>query len=203
MPIDARTVTAMCVALSVLLPLQLALGAGEQSETFATKLDEIQRRAVEERDADAPLSGQRRTVVTGDELNLWLATEVEGRLAGLTDPVIALRPRGRVEGRAIVDFDALDQPVSPGGLDPLSLLRGTVPVAVTGVVHAEGGEGRFEFERATVAGFAVPEVLIQQLLNRYFTTADHPGVVRLNELFPLPAGIDQIVVDEGRAVIVQ
>ena len=199
----ARSVIALAAVITLLLPAGAGTVSREESDAFARKLEEIQVRGEEERGVALTPPIALRTVITADEFNSWLAFEMAGRLPGVIDPVVVLMAEGRVEGRASLDLETLRRPASAGAIDPLSLLRGQVPIVVTGVVLAEGGEGRFELERATIAGLVVPEALLQELLTRYSRTPERPDGVRLGEPFPLPAGIDRIVVGAGRAVVVQ
>jgi len=112
-------------------------------------------------------------------------------------------PDNRLTSRSTVDLEALRGPVEPDVFDPLTLLRGRVPVAITGSVASDAGEARFTVEEASVGGVPLPPALLQQLVTRYSRTPDRPEGVRLDEAFPLPAGIDRIVVGAGRAVVVQ
>ena len=200
----ARSVTALAAVIIVLLPAGAGTVSREESNAFVRKLEEIRARGEQERGVPPTTPIMLRTVVTADELNSWLAFEMaEGVMPGVIGPEVVLLAEGRVQGQATLDLETLRQPAAPGSIDPLSLLRGQVPIVVTGVVHTADGEGRFELERATVAGLVVPEALLQQLLTRYSRTPARPDGVRLGEPFPLPAGIDRIVVGEGRAVVVQ
>jgi len=49
----------------------------------------------------------------------------------------------------------------------------------------------------------VPKSLLQELVSYYSKTADKPGGVSIDEPFALPAGIRQIEVGQGQAVVVQ
>jgi hypothetical protein len=175
------------------------------SAVFAGKLDGIRARGVEEASADPAPTFARRTVIDEGELNAWLALEASPRLApsGIADAAVSLLPGNRVTSVATVDLETLRGPVEPNVFDPLSLLRGRVPVALTGQVASDAGEARFLVERAFVGGVPVPPTVLKQLVTRYSRSPERPDGFRLDEPFPLPAGIDRIVVGQGRAVVVQ
>jgi hypothetical protein len=196
-----RSVTV--VAILIVLYTLSAYGVSiEERQVFMGKLDEIRQNAERKQGSD-PAPAPVRTSVTEGELNSWLSFEGAALLPGLSDPVVSLLPDGRVLGMGTIDLETFVSSASPRRTDLLSLLRGQVPVEVSGNVVTAGGEGRFELERATIAGLEVPEVLLQDLLSRYTRTPEWPDGVRLGEPFPLPAGIDHIVVAQDRAVVFQ
>jgi len=177
----------------------------EASAVFAGKLDGIRARGVEEATASPAPAFARRTVIDEGELNAWLALEASPRLVptGIADPNVSLLSGNRVTSVATLDLETLRGPVEANVFDPLSLLRGRVPVALTGQVASDAGEARFLVEQATIGGVPVPVSVLQQLVTRYSRSPERPEGIRLDEPFPLPAGIDRIVVGQGRAVVVQ
>lgn len=171
----------------------------QQSDVFARKLSQI---------AQVPASGAdgtHRTAVTEAELNSWFTYAAPALLPrGVSQPQLTMIGDGRVAGRVTLDLDAIARPRASGGLfDPWSYLSGRVPVNVAGILRTQNGTGRFELEAGDVSGLAVPKVLLQQLVSAYSRTTNHPQGVKLDEPFGLPAGIRQIDVAQGRAVVVQ
>jgi hypothetical protein len=158
---------------------------------------------------DAPASktprAVRRTTVTERELNAYLASDAAPQLpAGVVDPSVNILGAGRVSGRAVVDLDAVrTSKPSTGLLDPRTLLRGHLPVTATGVLKTGGGEGRFELESATVGGIPIPKLFLQEIVSFYSKSPEKASGVSLDDPFVLPAGIREIQVQTGQAVVVQ
>jgi hypothetical protein len=76
-------------------------------------------------------------------------------------------------------------------------------VVVGGILHTRDGKARFEVESAEVSGIPVPVTVLQELVGYYSRTPDRPEGVRLDETFALPAGIRQVEIGKGQAVVVQ
>ncbi len=123
--------------------------------------------------------------------------------AGVVDPYVYILGNGRLTGRATVDLDAVRDSRSRGWLDPMRLLRGRLPVSATGILRTTDGVGRFELESANVSGLPIPKSLLQELVGYYTATPATPGGILLDAPFTLPAGIREIQVWAGQAVIVQ
>ena len=147
----------------------------------------------------------RRTSLSETELNSWFAYRARPLLpVGMTEPQITIIGDGKVSGNATVDLDAVARTKRTGSLiDPWSLLGGRLPVTVTGVLRTQNGEGRFELQQAAISGVPVPKTLLQELVSYYSRSAEDPGGVSLDEPFALPAGIRQIEVGQGQAVVIQ
>ena len=147
----------------------------------------------------------RRTTVTERELNAYLASDAAPELpAGVVEPSVNILGAGRLSGRAVVDLDAVRQSTpSTGLLDPRTLLRGRLPVTATGVLKTGSGEGRFELESATVGGIPIPKVFLQEIVSFYSKSPEKSSGVSLDEPFVLPAGIREIQLQTGQAVVVQ
>jgi hypothetical protein len=200
MSLPVRRLAVIALVLVALIPLEAATVSRQTADAFAVKLALIQRQG-----STAERAGALQTLVTEDELNSWLMYLSQPLLPdGLAQPEIALVGAGRLTGRAIVDLDtAVRPPSTAGGFDPLSLISGQVPITVTGVLHASDGMMRFEVETADVSGIQVPVVVLQELASYYLRLPDRPQGVQLDDVFALPAGIIQINVGQGQAVVVQ
>src|SRR5690606_3553512 len=133
----------------------------------------------------------RRTPLTETELNSWFAFHGPPLLPeGLTQPRITIVGGGKVLGTATVDLEAVGKRRGSGSaLDVWSYLGGRVPVTVTGILHTQNGQGRFDLEAADVSGVPLPKSLLQELVSYYSRTPDRPQGVRLDDAFELPAGI--------------
>jgi hypothetical protein len=193
--------TVMCFAVAVLAaqPSGSALTPVE-ADRFAQKLERLLR--------NAPAPGQRHQpssiVVTEQETNAFLRYRGQTVLpAGVVAPRVSALGDGRLQGWATVDLDAVRQSKERSWLDPMRLLSGQLPITAIGVLHAQGGSARFDLESASVSGIHVPKAVLQELVSYYTRGASHPEGVSLDEPFDLPAGIREITVQPGRAIIVQ
>ncbi len=188
------------LVLIALIPLEAATVSRQSAVTFAVKMALIQRQGTMTERA-----GALRTLVTEDELNSWFMFGAQPLLPnGLGQPQITIIGAGRLAGQAIVDLDVVARQRSTGGgFDPFSLISGKVPVTVTGILHTGGGMARFEVQTAEVSGIPVPVAVLQELVSYYFRTPEWPQGIRLDDAYGLPAGIQQIEVGQGQAVVVQ
>jgi hypothetical protein len=192
----------------VLLAFTSALGlqaadarlSRQHSDAFNAKIFQI---AANGHSNAAP--GARRTPISETELNSWFAFHGQPLVPqGIVEPAISMIGPGKVSGRAIVDLDVVAKKRASGGtLDPWSYIGGKVPVTVTGLLHTKDGVGRFQLETAEVSGVPVPKMVLQEVVAYYTRTEDHPRGVNMEDPFELPAGIRQIEVGAGQAVVVQ
>ena len=173
----------------------------QQADAFARKVAIISQQGA----LTARNPGARRTAVSETEVNSWFAYRARPLLpVGMSDPQLTIIGDGKVSGAATVDLDAVGKSKRTGSLiDPWSLLGGRLPVTVTGVLRTQNGQGRFELQQAAVSGVPIPKSLLQELVSYYSKTSDHPSGIDLDEPFALPAGIRQIEVGQGQAVVVQ
>jgi hypothetical protein len=148
----------------------------------------------------------RRTIVTEHEINSYLYYyALDGQLpTGVTDPSVGIAGGGRVTAHAVVDLDAVREDRAPGGVfDPMSYLGGRMPMTATGIVSVQDGVGRFAFESASAGTIPLPKLLLQYVLSYYSRTPDDPDGLSLDDAIEMPAGIQSIDVEQGRAIIVQ
>lgn len=192
----ARLLAALIVALA---PLQAADTSRPLADTFAKKI------AIINQHGEQPAAAARRTTVSESEINSWFAFRAQPLLpTGLTQPKVTIVGNGRLVGSATIDLEAIGRERGSGGaLDVWSYLGGRLPLTVTGLLHTERGEGRFELQSADLSGVPVPRTLLQELLSHYTRTAEKPQGLRLDDRFALPANIKQIEVGQGQAVVVQ
>ncbi len=187
----------------ILLPAALALQPGspltpDDGATLAPKLAEIT--------APAPTDGSRpRPVVLYErEVNAYFRFQAASSLPlGVTDPSLSLGDDGHVAAHASVDLSALSSSQPRGALDPLRYLSGVVPVAASGVLKTEHGEGLLEIDAATVGGISVPLSVLHELVRHYSRSETHPDGVDLSKPFVLPYGIVDVLVTGGQALIVR
>jgi hypothetical protein len=146
-----------------------------------------------------------RTTVSEREVNAYLAYETGDLLpAGVVSPTLSMLGAGRVSGRAVVDLDRVRLARKPTSLlDPVSYLRGKLPVEAVGTVTARNGVAAFQLESASVAGVPVPKIVLQQIVSFYSRSDEDPDGIGLDDQIALPSRIRDIHVERGRAVIVQ
>lgn len=198
------------IALSASLALILGVAAltaaaalsPQDADAFARKVAIISQQGTMK---TARTAVPRRTPVSESEVNSWFAYRARPLLpVGMTEPQITILGGGRVSGAATVDLDAVARTKRSGSLvDPWNLLGGRLPVTVSGLLHTQNGQGRFELQNASISGVPIPKSLLQELVSYYSRTDDHPQGVSLDEPFALPAGIRQIEVAQGQAIVIQ
>ena len=188
-----------CVALLWAAPRADQRASRDGAGAFKQKMAAIS--ALEAHPAQQP----RRTTVTENELNAYLASEAGSHLpVGVADPSVSILGPGRVLGRAVVDLDSVRKqknPTSP--LDPMSFLTGRVPVTAVGTLATGNGKGRFALESASVAGVPIPTSMLQEVVAFFSRTPENPAGISLDAPFSLPAGIREIQVERGQATVVQ
>jgi hypothetical protein len=198
-----RTAVVLAVLVGTLVPLQARTVSRQNAELFSKKVALIQERA-EQPGKSAP----QRTPLSEDEVNSWFlyrGDRWKGSMpAGVAQPKVTMVGEGRLQAEALVDLEAVGKRRSArGGLDPLSLIGGTVPVSVVGVLHTRDGMGRFEVESAQVSGIPVPATVLQELVGYYSRSDERPEGIRLDRTYRLPARIQRVELGRGQAVVVQ
>lgn len=151
----------------------------------------------------APAS--RRTAFTQGELNSYLVYRFGDVLpVGVTEPSVDIIGQGRLGGRAVVDLDVVRKTKSSGGwFDPTAYLTGKLPVTATGVLNTKDGTGQFQLESAYISGVPIPKTFLQEIVTYYTRNEQTPNGIRLDQVFDLPAKIQRIDVEPGRAVVLQ
>ena len=151
-----------------------------------------------------PTKQPRRTTVTENEVNAYLTYDALDQLpTGVVEPAITIVGPGRVEGRAVVDLDAVRKQKSRTVLDPMNLATGRLPVTATGILTTSNGVGRFQLESASLGPVPIPKVILQEIVSYYSRTPENPAGIDIDAPFALPARIREIQVEPGRAVVIQ
>ncbi len=164
-----------------------------------------QKVAIINAEAERPTRGGRRTTVTENEVNAYLAYDAGSQIpAGVVEPAIAILGAGRLSGRAVVDLDAVRKAKNATSFwDPMSYLSGRLPVTATGTLRTGNGSGQFLLETAAIAGVPIPKLVLQEIVSYYSRTAATPAGISLDDRFALPSAIREIQVERGQAIIVQ
>ncbi len=146
-----------------------------------------------------------QTAITETELNSYLRYELGDRIPpGVKDPWVTILDGDRLAGKATVDLARVAQSRKSGGmLDPFSYMTGALPVAVNGVLRTRNGVGTFELESASISGVPVPAWMLQEIVGYYSKSEASPQGVSLEKPFVLPAGIREIQLARGQAIVVQ
>jgi hypothetical protein len=189
-----------------------------ESESFVRKMSVIERNGtVAPAGAASPAStartrpsptvppGQRLTPITERELNAYFRYDMRDYFpAGVTEPLLRIVGDGRVIAYAVVDLDTVrDAQTDSGWLNPMRFLSGRLPVTASGVVEAQHGTARFLLDSVEVSGVPVPKSLLQQVVSFYSRTTENPQGLSLDDAIDLPAGIREIRVQPGQAIVVQ
>ena len=176
----------------------------QSADVFADKIA-----AIRDLGEQGGRAGAQRTPLTEDEVNSWFLYRKDRWQSvlptGVAQPQVTIIGQGQVGAQALVDLDAVAKRRGRrgGAFDPLTLIGGTVPVNVTGLLHTQAGKARFEVQSAEISGIPVPVTVLQELVGYYSRTPERPEGVRLDETFTLPSGIRQVEIGRGQAVVVQ
>jgi len=160
---------------------------------------------IAEQGGAAPSERRLRTTLTEQEVNAYLAHDGQEFLpAGVVSPGVTILGTGRLSGRAIVDLDQIREDRKPTSLlDPMSYLRGRLPVTATGGLRTSNGVATFQFESADVGGVPIPKLLLQQMVGYYSRSPTRPSGFSLDDPVPLPARIREIQLQRGQAIVIQ
>jgi hypothetical protein len=192
-------VSSVCAALFVAAPRADQGAARRDADVLKQKFATIAEQGAR------PTQRPQRTAMTESELNAYLMYEVAPQLpGGVVEPSVAMLGAGRVSGRAVVDLDAVRKQKNPTSLfDPMSYLRGRMPVTAVGTLTTGNGAGRFDLESASLGGVAIPKRVLQEIVAYYSRTPENPSGINLDDSFTLPAAILEIQIERGQAVVVQ
>jgi hypothetical protein len=146
-----------------------------------------------------------RTAISEAELNSYLRYELGDRIpAGVKDPWVSILDENRVTGRAVVDLSQVAQSKKSGAmLDPWNLVGGSLPLEVDGVLRTKNGIGTFGVQSVSLSGVPVPSWMLQEIVSYYSKSSTTPQGVAIDKPFELPAGIREIQLARGQAIVVQ
>jgi hypothetical protein len=194
------------VALATLTCASLAAGVFAAADPVTrrdaarlqAKLDKITKNGLAKRAAG-------RTAISEAELNSYLRYELGDRIPpGVKDPWVTILDENRVSGRAVVDLTQLAESKRSGAmLDPWNLVGGSLPIAVDGVLRTKNGIGTFGVQSVALSGITVPNWMLQEIVSYYSKSSATPQGVSIDKPFELPAGIREIQLAKGQAIVVQ
>jgi hypothetical protein len=176
-----------------------------EADSMEQKLSQILGNAAQPAVRAPGVAVPRRTSFTEREVNAYLRFNGKEQVpVGIINPVITIADAGQIDGRAIVDLDAVRTSKDRGLLDPgRYLLTGRVEVHIVGTLRAERGQGSFDLASATLGGVPLPKSLLQELVSYYSKTPDTPDGVSLDKPFELPVSIQAVETRRGGATVVQ
>ena len=148
---------------------------------------------------------KRRTVITENELAAYFLFDASKDLpVGLVNPSIKVLGPNRLSGSVVADLDAVRKASPPKSLlDPKNLLLGRVPLSAIAVFTSKDGMGKFALESAKLGNLPLPKLLLDEIASYYTRSESRPNGYTTEDPWPLPAGIREIHITPGQAVIVQ
>ena len=204
MKLRTSRLVALCILIGMSASAAVSAGVDPVTRRDAArlqgKIDKINKNIAGRRTA-LPL----RTPVTEAELNSYLQYELGDKLpTGLKDPWVSILEDSHVSGRATVDLAQVAKAhKSTGMMDPYNYLTGSVPVTANGVLKSRNGMATFALESASISGVPVPVWMLQEIVSSYSKSPESPQGIALDKPFPLPAGIREIQLAPGQAVVIQ
>jgi len=170
--------------------------SGEVSEKAAKslqqKIDAIQ--AAENNPKHKP--GSTRVEVSEVELESYLLYSLKEDIPAQVDSADVQLAQDTVALDTQITFssNATGNPVFD------ALVGGTHNLFVKGKLVAREHRGKFDLLEVRVDGIPVPNVLIQSLMKRY-VQPKYPDV-DLNEPFDMPWGIQELKLEQGKAIVI-
>jgi len=204
MKVRTARLVALCMLIGALGAAAVSAGVDPVSRRDAArlqaKIDKINKNVAGRRPA-APL----RTAVTEAELNSYLQYELGDKMpTGVKNPWVTILGDNRVSGRATVDLAQVAKAhKSTGMMDPYNYLTGSVPIAADGILKSQNGVATFALQSASISGVPVPIWMLQEIVSSYSKSPESPQGIALDKPFALPAGIREIQLARGQAVVIQ
>jgi len=181
------------------------LGAASLSATGAPPTKRESASFQQKIDALKKQTPKRRTVVTESELASYFMFDAAKDLpVGIIQPSIRVIGPGKLSGSAVVDLDAVRKASPPTSLlDPKNLLVGRVPLSAVATFTGVNGQGRFLLESAKIGNLPLPKLLLDEIASYYSRSETRPQGFTTEDPWPLPAGIREIRITPGQAIIIQ
>ncbi len=212
MALRLRSGVLVGLSLAVVMPLITLLPLAAQTRLTKQDADRCQGKlgritgfaSAPQARASAKGPASQTTQLTDVELNAYLHFHLKDQVpAGVVDPTLSALGEGRVRGAAVIDLDAVRKQKQRAWTDPMSYMSGRLPLTASGLLITQNGVGRFQLETAELSGISIPKSLVQELLAFYSKSPDKPAGISMDDPFELPAGIKEIRVGKGEAMVVQ
>ena len=159
---------------------------------------------IVENGAKSPVPSQT-TVFSEDEVNQLLRIQMKELMPnGLSDPHVNLLGNDMLAARVVVDMDEYKRRrQGRGGLGPLALLSGRLPVTARGVLYAREGQGRIKLEGSEVNGIPLPPALVREMITALSRSQRNPEGYDVEKPFALPANIRNVTINPQEALVRQ
>ena len=167
------------------------------AESLGRKLEAIKKRT--------PGKGQERretVTVSESELNSYLNLTYAAQMPpGISDVDVRFKV-DLIEARGLLDLDRVrDKMPEQSPWSPLALLRGKVPVELSGRLETRDGYGTLEVEEASIASVPVPMAFLEEIVGYATKNPTDPDGIDINAPFRLPYAMNRIRVELTRAVL--
>jgi hypothetical protein len=140
-------------------------------------------------------------LITEGELNSYLNLTYAPELPGITDMDIRIDSE-RIEARGLIDLERVRGKVPPPSpWSPLALLRGKVPVVLTGKLRTRDGFGTIEVEEAWISSIPVPMSLVEQIVASATKKPSQPEGFDIHAPFRLPYYVNRVRLESARAFL--
>jgi len=169
----------------------------EDADHVAETVARLERRLKAGKPASRePITVSERQV--NSYVTLALSSKLPASVSGLS---FRFEPE-RLAASGMLDLDAVKAKLPKTGASSLlSLLSGTVPVAIKGRFRGNSGQGKVEVEEAAVAGITLPPAMLSQIVAQATRSSKQPDGFDLLAPFPLPWTARSVRLEAGQAVV--
>jgi hypothetical protein len=158
--------------------------------------------AIEVQSQSARARRPESVLITEGELNSYLNLTFAPQMPpGITDVDIRLDSE-RINAKGMVDLERVRGKVAaPSPWSPLALLRGKVPVELTGKLWTSDGFGTIEVEEAWIASLPVPMSFVEQIVTSATRKPSQPEGFDIHAPFRLPYAVNRVRLEPARAFL--
>jgi hypothetical protein len=157
--------------------------------------------AIEVRSQSTRARKPESVLITEGELNSFLNLTYAPQMPGITDVDIRLDSE-RINAKGLIDLERVRGKVpAPSPWSPLSLLRGKVPVELTGTLLTSDGFGTIQVEEAWVASIPVPMSFVEQIVASATKKPSQPEGFDIHAPFRLPYAVNRVRLEPARAFL--
>jgi hypothetical protein len=167
------------------------------AESLGRKLE-----AIKQRNVAKGQKGRETVTVSESELNSYLNLKYAAQMpAGISDVDVRFKV-DLVQARGLLDLDRVrDKMPAQSPWSPIALLRGKVPVELSGRLETRDGFGTLQIEEASIASVPVPMAFLEEIVSYATKNATDPDGIDLNAPFRLPYAMNRVRFELTRAVL--
>ena len=167
------------------------------AESLGRKLEAIKKRHQEKAQ-----SSRETVTVSESELNSYLNLTYAAQMPpGISDVDVRFKV-DLIQARGLLDLERVrDKMPEQSPWSPLALLRGKVPVELSGRLETRDGYGTLEVEEASIASVPVPMSFLEEIVGYATKNPTDPDGIDINAPFRLPYAVDRVRVELTRAVL--